>query len=317
MKEAARAIDVLRGRRSDVIGAVRMQWGRVAVARDADVAGRELDAALTFARSGGRPDVIARCLYYRSSLEYELGNLDADGPEVYADEALALAAKGASHELRALVHNLRGSIANLRSQFEVAEGLLRKGLAAAREQGAPSLIGGLLCSLAVPLYYQGKLAESASLTTEAAQLCETLGRNATAITVRGNLAAIALAQGELANAREHAEVGIRLSRECGDEHQLSNVLATLGEVLFRQGDLTLARSTLEECLHLAEAVEKPLAHRGAVSARQHRIVRGQRGPRAGAHPAASRRAGQARAHGSRADARPCGSRVGRHHRRHT
>ena len=156
------------------------------------------------------------------------------------------------------MHNQRGSIANLRSQFEVAEGLLRKGLAAAREQGAPSLIGGLLCSLAVPLYYQGKLAESASLTTEAARLYETLGRNATAITVRGNLAAIALAQGELANAREHAEVGIRLSRECGDEHQLSNVLATLGEVLFRQGDLTLARSTLEECLHLAEAVEKPL-----------------------------------------------------------
>ncbi len=314
MKEAARAIDALRkSRRSDVIGAVRMQWGRVAIARDADVAGRELDAALKFARSGGRPDVIARCLYYRGSLEYELGNLDA--AEVYADEARALAAKGASHELRALVHNQRGSIANLRSQFEVAEGLLRKGLAAAREQGAPSLIGGLLCSLAVPLYYQGKLAESASLTTEAARLYETLGRNcnsdhgsrqprrhrACARRTRERSGTCGGRHTPVAGVRRRASVV-----ECSRHARRGAVPA--GGPDARSLD---ARRVPAPGGSRREAAD---AHRSAVSARQHRIVRGPRGPRAGAYPAASRRAGQARSHGSRADARPCGSRVGRRHR---
>lgn len=257
MKEAERAVEALRrNRRAEVIGAVRMQWGRAAIGIDSDVAARELDAALMLARDAGPPDLVARCLYYRSALDYERGNLDQ--AESYAGEALEIAARSTHAETRALVHNVRGTIANLRSQFDVAERLLRTGLAAAREQGSPSLVGGLLCSLAVPLYYQGRLAESAALTAEAARLYETLGKNATAITIRGNLAAISLAQGDLAKAREHAEVGVRLSREAGDDHQLSNVLATLGEVLIVEGNLALARSSLAESLDLAEAAEKPL-----------------------------------------------------------
>jgi tetratricopeptide (TPR) repeat protein len=157
-----------------------------------------------------------------------------------------------------LVHNVRGTLANMRSQFDLAEALLRKGLAAARELGAPSAIGGMLCSLGVPLYYRGELSESAALTLEAARLYEMLGRIATATTVRGNLAAITLAQGELAAAREHAEIAVRLSRESGDEDALSGSLATLGDVLFQQGDLALARTTLEESVRLAEAIEQPL-----------------------------------------------------------
>ena len=258
LAEAARAVDAMRkSGRNDVLAMVRLQWGRAAVTGgQPDVARRELDAALAEARNGGKPDVIARCLYYRGTFDYQQAAVD-EGTRV-ADEALALAAHSEDAELRALVHNLRGSIANLRSEFDLAERLLRIGLAAAREQGAPSLIAGMLGSLAVPLYYQGKLAESAALTTEAARLYEMLGRNATAITVRGNLAAISLAQGELALAREHAEIAERLARESGEEDALPQGLATLGDVLFQQGEHAMARTALDESVRLAEAIGKPL-----------------------------------------------------------
>jgi tetratricopeptide (TPR) repeat protein len=119
------------------------------------------------------------------------------------------------------------------------------------------LIGGMLCSLGGTLYYQGKFAESLALTTEAAELYEKIGKHTVAITVRGNLAAIALAQGELAAAREHAEIAVRLSSEAGDEQQLAVALANLGEALFRSGDIGRARVTLEDCLQLAESIKKP------------------------------------------------------------
>ena len=274
LAEAERAIAALgKSGRNDVTAMVRMQWGRAAVTGGKpDIARHELDAALRQARSGGKANVIARCLYYRCALDYQQGNLDA--AESTADEALALAADSDDPEVRMLVHNVRGTLANMRSQFDLAEALLRKGLAAARELGAPSAIGGMLCSLGVPLYYQGKLAESATLTLEAARLYEMLGRTATATTIRGNLAAITLAQGELAAAREHADTAVRLSRESGDEDALSSNLATLGDVLFQQGDLALARTVLDECVQSGRGHGTPAAaHRGALSAGEPRPAR--------------------------------------------
>ncbi len=254
--EAERAVGALgKSARADAMTLIRMQWGRAAVSGGrADLSRRELEAALAQARSGGKPHVIARCLYYLGALEYQLGNLEA--AEAVADEALALGAGSEDAELRMLVHNLRGTLANMSSQFDAAEVLLRRGLDAARDLGAPSAIGGMLCSLGVPLYYQGKFDESAALNTEAARLYELLGKNATAITVRSNLAGISLAQGDLATSREHAQVAVRLSREMGDDTALAQSLANLGSVLLQQGELVLARSTLDECAHLA--AEEPL-----------------------------------------------------------
>jgi hypothetical protein len=132
----------------------------------------------------------------------------------------------------------------------------------------------MLGSLAVPLYYQGKLGESAALTTEAARLYEMLGRNATAITVRGNLAAISLAQGELALAREHAEIAERLARESGEEDALPQGLATLGDVLFQQGEhrdgAYRAGRKRATCRSHRQAAA---ADRGVVSAGLHRPAR--------------------------------------------
>jgi tetratricopeptide (TPR) repeat protein len=139
----------------------------------------------------------------------------------------------------------------LKAQYQVAEPLLREGLAAARDVGMPSAIGQMLCALGVPLYYRGMLDDSASLTEEAAGIFEQLGKATAACLIRGNLAAIRLAQGDLARARGHAEIAVQLARDVGDDAQLEGNLATLADVLLQQGELPRARMLLEEALRLS------------------------------------------------------------------
>ena len=256
--EAQRAVRALdRSTRNDVITLLRMQWGRAAItAGRQDDARRELESAVALARIGAKPEITARALYYLGAIEYEQGNIDA--ADALADEALALGAGSEDAELRMLVHNLPGVLANMRARFDVAEALLRKGLDAARELGAPSAIGGMLCGLGVPLYYRGSFDQAAALSSEAADLYETLGRNANAITVRGNLAGILAAKGDLPAAREQAEAAVRLSRDSGNDSDLVSVLATLGDILLRQDQRAPARAKLDECLRLLDVVHRPL-----------------------------------------------------------
>jgi hypothetical protein len=144
------------------------------------------------------------------------------------------------------------------SRFDVAEAHLLQGLAAARAQGTPSLIAVLLCGLAVPVYYQGRLSEAASLTREAAVLSERLGKTPNAVFARGNLAAIELAMDALEPAREEAETAIRLARHSGGDSALSGCLATLGEIHLRAGRPRDAAIVAEEALQIATAVGNTL-----------------------------------------------------------
>lgn len=254
LAEAERAIAVLeKTARGDVVACVRMQWGRAAItAGKPDVARRELDSALSLAREAGKPDTVARCVYYRASFAYQQADLAA--AEEAAEEVLALAARSDDPELRCMAHNLRGTLANMRSQFDVAESHLRRGLAAAREYAAPSLIATMLCSLAVPLYYRGQFAEAAAMSKEAVGIFEALGKASTATMLRGNLAAIALAQGDFLGAQAEAELAVQLSRESGDDNELSGTLNTLADILLQQGDRARARAIAEESLRIASAV---------------------------------------------------------------
>ena len=228
---------------------LRLQWGRAAIGTQPVVARRELEAACAQARAEGTRDVLARFLYYLANVDYVSGDLDR--AEQLGDEALALGRDSEDAEVRMLVHNLRGTIANLRLEFDLAESLLATGLEAARATGSPSSIGGMLSSLAVPVYYRGRFAEAAAMNTEAARLYEMLGRNSTATTVRSNLACIEIAQGNLEAAIEHARVAVRLSREAGDNQLLAQSLANLGDALAEHGDAAGARAALEEAQRLA------------------------------------------------------------------
>ena len=250
LAEAERAAALLEKRsRNGVPMHLRLQWGRAAIGTQPVVARRELEAACEQARAEGTPAVLARFLYYLGNVDYARGNLDR--AEQIADEALALGRDSEDPEVRMLVHNLRGTLANLRSQFDVAEALLAKGLEAARATGSPASIGGMLCSLAVPVYYRGRFAEAAAMNAEAARLYEMLGRNSTATMVRSNLAAIEIAQGNLESAIEHARVAVRLSREAGDNQLLSQALVNLADALAEHGDPSGARVALDETLRLA------------------------------------------------------------------
>jgi tetratricopeptide (TPR) repeat protein len=234
-----------------------MQWGRAAITGgEPDVARRELTAALALARRTDDRDLLVRCIYFLGALEYQQGDVDAAGR--LAEEALAMLDAAADAELVSLVHNLAGSLANLRSRFDVAEHHLRLGLDAARAQQCPSRIGTMLCSLAVPVYYRGDYAEAATLTEEAARVFEALGKHVTVSMVRGNLAAIEVARGDLAAAQAHAGAAVRLAQDAGDANLLSGLLATQGDLFLRQGGLADARRACEESLRVAQAVRQPL-----------------------------------------------------------
>jgi predicted ATPase/DNA-binding SARP family transcriptional activator/tetratricopeptide (TPR) repeat protein len=250
LAEAERAAALLDKRsRTGVPMHLRLQWGRAAIGTQPVVARRELEAACLHARASAPPAVLARFLYYLGNLEYVNGNLDR--AEQLADEALALGGDSEEAEVRMLVHNLRGTLCNVRAQFDRAESLLSSGLEAARATGSPSSIGGMLCSLAVPVYYRGRFADATAMNTEAARLYERLGRNSTATMVRSNLACIAIAQGDIEAALAHARVAVRLSRESGDNQLLSHALVNLGDALSESEDAAGARRAMEETLRLA------------------------------------------------------------------
>ena len=116
--------------------------------------------------------------------------------------------------------------------------------------GAPSLIGGLLCGLGVPLYYLGDYAEAGALNAEAAKLYEALGRNMLATTVHSNAAAIMLAQGNVAGAREQVDIAVRMAREAGDRNSLTSALGVRADVLLAEGRAADARAP-------ADGVDRP------------------------------------------------------------
>ncbi|MEO8751870.1 MAG: BTAD domain-containing putative transcriptional regulator [Casimicrobiaceae bacterium] len=258
LAEAERGLAALGSNaRDDLATSLHMQWGRAAVmSGKPDVAKRELDAALALGRARGRPDVVTRCLYYLGSLAYQQGQLDA--ADAIAAEALALGADSADPEVRCIVHNLNGSLANMRSRFDIAERHLRIGLDAARENGSPSLIGIMLSSLGVPLYYQGNFAECVALNREAAAIYEALGKLPTAALIHSNIAATLLAQGEAAPAHGHAVTAIRLARDMGEQEALCAALATLADVLLELGRLADARAAALECLEISDSMQRRL-----------------------------------------------------------
>jgi tetratricopeptide (TPR) repeat protein len=258
LAEAERAVRALGSQGEEhVLAAIRMQWGRAAVTGgDPDVARRELTKALTLARRVGRTDAIVRALHQTGSLEYQQGNIDA--AEKVGNEALSLLQDDAEPELRCLVHNLIGTLANMRSRFDIAERHGRLALAAAREQQCPSRVGSLLCNLGVPLCYMGKFSEASAVTAEACTIYEMLGRHVSVAMIRSNLAAIAIAQNDIVTARQQAQEAVRLTREAGDGNWLSGALTTLSDALCHDHQWAAARSAADEGLQVAETVRHPL-----------------------------------------------------------
>jgi len=257
-KAAEQAIAALgKNVRNDVLCAIRLQWGRAATTGgQPEIGKRELDGALELARGLGQPRTLGRCLYYRGALRYQQGEVEAT--DAIVDELLPLAQRSDDLELLVLALNMAGSIANMRSRFDVAENHLRDCLAAARQLGAPSLIAGILCSLNVPVYYRGGYAEAAALLEEAAQIFETIGRNTLATNVRSNLAAVLLAQGNPNEARKHIAIAIQMARDSGDQVQVSASLATLADILIEQRQFGDARTAAEESLSIATSMANPL-----------------------------------------------------------
>ena len=232
---------------------LRLQWGRAAIGNARQISRRELEGAREDSRTAS-PDVVARHLYYLAALEYREGNLDR--AEAISDEAFELAHDSADAEVRMLVHNLKGSLANLRSRFEPAQELLAAGLEAARALGAPSAIGGMLCSLAVPLTYIGRFDDAAALNAEALSLYQRLGRNATMGNIHSNLASIECARGNVSQAIEHGRAAVLMARDAGDEQALSHALVNLGEALDADGQRREARAALDEAARIA--ADEPL-----------------------------------------------------------
>jgi tetratricopeptide (TPR) repeat protein len=247
----------LEGRaRAEAMAQMRLQWGRAAITGGRpDAAKEQLERACESTRHAA-PGVAARSLYFRSAFYYQQGDIAAAQRD--ADEATRLASGSDDQELWCMCYNQNGSLASMHARFDVAEDYLRKGLAAARAQGTPSLIAMLLCGLAVPLYYQDRLAEAAALTREAADLSERIQKTPNAVFARNNLAVLELSMGNIDAARREAQAALRLARDGAHAYSVSACLATLGEIELAAGCLAEARRACEEALAMATAVGNAL-----------------------------------------------------------
>ncbi|MFO1316650.1 MAG: BTAD domain-containing putative transcriptional regulator [Burkholderiales bacterium] len=246
-----------RNARSELLCAVRMEWGRTAVtAGQRELGRRELEAAFEIASELGNPSALGRCLYYLTTLRFQQGQVAET--EATVAELFRLAERSGDLEVTMLAGNAAGTIANMSSQFELAERHMRNALAAARQIGAPSYVGAMLCSLNVPVYYRGGYTEAAALLEEAAGIFERVGRNTFAIGTRSNLGAVLLTLGRLDEAREHVKVAIRMARDAGERNQLCMALTTSADILIERREFGQARADAEEGSRLATAIGNPL-----------------------------------------------------------
>ncbi|MFB3852477.1 MAG: sigma 54-interacting transcriptional regulator [Vicinamibacterales bacterium] len=101
----------------------------------------------------------------------------------------------------------------------------------------------------------GRYDEAMGAFRQAEHLATLAGADDVVALVCGNQANVALMQHRLEQARTLAERSVALHESCGASHGLAVVLATLGQICVRQGDLPLAEHILNRALSVRTPVQ--------------------------------------------------------------
>jgi tetratricopeptide (TPR) repeat protein len=151
--------------------------------------------------------------------------------------------------------------ADQRGDFVAARSRYQESIVLNREVGNKTLIAWSLSLEAIVALYQGEYAGARASLDESLALFRELGNPfGTAYTLYFLALYALMGPGDLPLAQGHflAEESLALFRDIGSRSYEARVLATLGEILFFQGDTTTARLLFEQsCSHLRELGYEP------------------------------------------------------------
>jgi predicted ATPase/DNA-binding CsgD family transcriptional regulator len=193
--------------------------------------------------------VRAKALWVAGNLAGWLG--DFDRGEMLCQESLALFRQvGDTAGVGRAVFHL-GIIGYTRGDFAAARSWFEGSLALHEEVGDKEYMSNALFFLACTCIYQGEYTQGRSLAEASLALCRELGdKEGIAATLRLLARERLYFQGDLAKAAVLYKESLELSREIHDGE--GEVLGDLGEVYLSQGNLTMARSLLEESVALLQ-----------------------------------------------------------------
>jgi DNA-binding CsgD family transcriptional regulator/tetratricopeptide (TPR) repeat protein len=167
------------------------------------------------------------------------------------DELLNKSGKNDDHPPMALF--LRGLLAVLQSDPDVARPILERSAAAAEKQGQPAVQSQALSMATIAALIGGDPRAAQRLLKEA----EAIGLDdyPAAIAVLQAKALGGLLAGDLDLAGPAAAAGVHLSRGVGDQYSLGMMLLNLGSVHLVAGDLDAAEPPFLEALRLAREID--------------------------------------------------------------
>ncbi len=136
-----------------------------------------------------------------------------------------------------------------------------KALEAATKLGIPDKIGRYQEAIAWVLYNQGRYAEAQPILGSAIKNFLQLGKKKEAALTVISLAKIALAQADFSTATQHLNDAAELDQENG--FVVQGLLATGGNIAYRQGNYVEAKALLERALEVTKGTDR----RGSVGSR--------------------------------------------------
>jgi putative nucleotidyltransferase with HDIG domain len=203
------------------------------------------------AEASGAADALGAALNVRAVLEWQSGNLD-QAEQLYLI-AQQCAESADDRRLVAMVAQNRGIIATVRGEFSQALVHYRASLEAFRTLGQVTQLCGVLNNIGMVHTDLGEWEEAATAYREAAEAADRGGDVVMRVLVDGNIAELAIAQQDYAEARIVCAASLLRARSIGDESAEAELLKHLGVVERESGHLAVAEHHFAKADTLARA----------------------------------------------------------------
>jgi predicted ATPase/class 3 adenylate cyclase len=202
-----------------------------------------LDRALETAQSDGTPRARAAALICKA---YVLGQTDLIAQATSARMAAEVARQAEDRELEAEALSLVCYNAYFRGALEEGLRIGADAVAIARQLGDPVVLGQALLAYAAVVYaHDARAAET--IYQEALSIVEQSGDLFTTSFLRNNYACLLLLEGRVAEARQHFEAALAITRTLVPR-RTPGTLNNLGLVLLKEGDSTGATALFTDAL---------------------------------------------------------------------
>jgi putative nucleotidyltransferase with HDIG domain len=210
-----------------------------------------IEAAQFVAEASGADGALGAALNVRAVLEWQNGHLDV-AERLYLT-AQQCAERGRDQRLVAMVAQNRGIIATVRGEFSRALVHYHASLDAYRGLGQVPQLCGVLNNIGMVHTDLGRWDEAAHAYREAADAADRIGDAVTRVLIDVNVAELAIARGDFAEARIVCAASLLRARGIGDESVEAELLKHLGVVERESGHLAVAEHHFARADALARA----------------------------------------------------------------